>query len=65
MHVWQTLEKDPIFQTPPSEPPTEEMKRRAALQLRKYCQYNFIGPEMANLPYKRKVKFYSDVVLSR
>ncbi|XP_044271782.1 peroxisomal acyl-coenzyme A oxidase 3-like isoform X1 [Tribolium madens] len=57
MRVWETLEKDPIFQKPKTELNSEEMKRRAALQLRKYCQLSFVTPEMANLPYKRKTRY--------
>jgi acyl-CoA oxidase len=56
MHVWETLGNDPTFRRLPVELSAEEMKRRSALQLRKYCQYSFITPEMAKLPYKRKVR---------
>ncbi|RZC33101.1 peroxisomal acyl-coenzyme A oxidase 3, partial [Asbolus verrucosus] len=57
MRVWETLEKDPVFQRPIVEPSTEEIKRLSALQLRKYCQYNFVTPEMAKLPYKKKTRY--------
>jgi acyl-CoA oxidase len=57
MHVWETLGNDPTFRRLPVELSAEEMKRRSALQLRKYCQYSFITPEMAKLPYKRKTRY--------
>lgn len=56
MQVWNTLQKDPAFQRPKKVPDTEEMKRITAIRLRKYCQYNFLHPDTAKLPYKRKVR---------
>ncbi|CAH0554701.1 unnamed protein product [Brassicogethes aeneus] len=61
MTVWQTLEKDPVFKRPVELLSTEEMKRRTAIQLNKYCQYNFLAPETANFPYKRKTRFMMTV----
>lgn len=53
--VWRTLEKDPIFTRPAIQPTTEEMKRRAAVQLNKFWQYNFMPQNALNLSYKEKV----------
>ncbi|CAH1121403.1 unnamed protein product [Ceutorhynchus assimilis] len=61
MNVWKTLERDPIFQRPKQVPDSEEMKRISAIQLHKYCQYNFLHPDTAKLPYKRKTKFMMTV----
>ncbi|KAF7287320.1 hypothetical protein GWI33_001685 [Rhynchophorus ferrugineus] len=61
MNVWNTLEKDPAFQRPKKVPDTEEMKKQSAIQLHKYCQYNFLHPDTAKLPYKRKTRFMMTV----
>lgn len=50
------MQKDPAFHRPKKVPDTEEMKRITAIRLRKYCQYNFLHPDTAKLPYKRKVR---------
>ncbi|XP_050304930.1 peroxisomal acyl-coenzyme A oxidase 3-like [Anthonomus grandis grandis] len=56
MHVWNTLERDPAFQRSKKVPDTEEMKRITAIRLYKYCQYSFLHPDTAKLPYKRKTR---------
>ncbi|XP_066246349.1 peroxisomal acyl-coenzyme A oxidase 3 isoform X1 [Euwallacea similis] len=61
MQVWNTLEKDPAFQRPKKVPDSDEMKRITAIQLHKYCQYNFLHPDTAKLPYKRKTRFMMTV----
>lgn len=61
MQVWNTLERDPAFQRPKKIPDSEEMKRITAIQLHKYCQYNFLHPDTAKLPYKRKTRFMMTV----
>ncbi|XP_030762697.1 peroxisomal acyl-coenzyme A oxidase 3 isoform X1 [Sitophilus oryzae] len=61
MKVWNTLERDPTFQRPKKVPDSDEMKRLAAIQLHKYCHYNFLHPDTAKLPYKRKTKFMMTV----
>ncbi|XP_060527948.1 peroxisomal acyl-coenzyme A oxidase 3-like isoform X2 [Cylas formicarius] len=61
MKVWNTLEQDPAFQRPTRTPSSEEMKRQSAVQLLKYCQYNFLHPDTAKLSYKRKTRFMMTV----
>lgn len=55
MGVWESLENDKVFERPAVEPSTEEMKRLTALRLQRYLQSNFVAPETANLPYRKKV----------
>lgn len=55
MGVWKSLENDKLFERPVVEPSTEEMKRITALRLQRYLQSNFVAPETANLPYRKKV----------
>ncbi|KAL1490173.1 hypothetical protein ABEB36_012910 [Hypothenemus hampei] len=37
------------------------MKRITAIRLRKYCQYNFLHPNVSKLPYKRKTRYMMTV----
>lgn len=52
--VWKTLEKDPLFNRPVIESSTDEKKRIAALQLRKYIDYRFVTSEL-EMPYRKRV----------
>lgn len=60
-HVWNTLEKDPIFRKPETETETEETKRRTAIQFHQYCKYNFLPENLENALYKRKTRYLMTV----
>lgn len=53
--VWKTLEKDPLFNRPVIESSTDEKKRIAALQLRKYIDYRFVTSELEK-PYRKRTR---------
>nr|CAH7749044.1 unnamed protein product [Callosobruchus chinensis] len=56
MKVWKTLESDPIFERPEVELTTDEKKRRAARQLRRYVDYMFPHKDIRKIPYKRRTR---------
>ncbi|XP_017774752.1 PREDICTED: peroxisomal acyl-coenzyme A oxidase 3 isoform X2 [Nicrophorus vespilloides] len=56
LHIWKTLEEDPIFRRPEVELTTEEMKRRTAIQFHQFCKYNFFPSDISSWPYKQKTR---------
>ncbi|XP_028130693.1 peroxisomal acyl-coenzyme A oxidase 3 isoform X1 [Diabrotica virgifera virgifera] len=56
IQVWKTLEADPLFQRPRVEISTDEKQRMAALQLKKYIDYNFVNPDINKVPYKKRTR---------
>lgn len=60
-NIWDTLETDPLFQSPPSTLPVDEQKRRAAMQYQKIAEYNFRPTDLVKADYKRKIRYLMSI----
>lgn len=54
-HVWNTLERDPLFRKPLCSLPIDEQKRRAAVQVNRVNDYQFAPKEIQEAAYKPRV----------
>lgn len=58
-HVWNTLERDPLFRKPLCSLPIDEQKRRAAVQVNRVNDYQFAPKEVQEDAYKPRVIFFT------
>ncbi|KAF2895681.1 hypothetical protein ILUMI_10461, partial [Ignelater luminosus] len=57
LKVWNTLEKDPIFQRPEKGLSTKDQKRIAALQLQKFRKYNLMPNNLQKESMKNRGRY--------
>lgn len=57
INVWNTLEKDPLFQRSEEELPSEEQKRIAALQLEQFRKYKFMPTNGQKATVKERARY--------
>lgn len=55
-HIWNTLERDPLFRKPLETLPIDEQKRLAALQFHKVATYQFQPKDLGQSSYKARVR---------
>ncbi|XP_063699485.1 peroxisomal acyl-coenzyme A oxidase 3 isoform X2 [Culicoides brevitarsis] len=60
-HVWEVLEKDPLFRKPLCTLPVDEQKRRAAVQMNRVADYNFAPKEVQEDAYKPRIRHLMSV----
>uniref|UniRef100_A0A336MWM8 Acyl-coenzyme A oxidase n=1 Tax=Culicoides sonorensis TaxID=179676 RepID=A0A336MWM8_CULSO len=60
-HVWNTLEKDPLFRKPSCSLPMDEQKRRAANQVNRVNDYEFAPKEIQEAAYKPRIRHLMSV----
>ncbi|GLV34138.1 uncharacterized protein CBL_00067 [Carabus blaptoides fortunei] len=56
LEIWNTLEKDPLFQHPSTTVSTEELKRLSAVRVKKFLKYNFLQRNTEKMTYSTKTK---------